>query len=62
VRSERLGGLTHGNSPAEPERIVIVAAVTGEEVVLLTVRSWPRDDVAAAMERIVAGFEIMAHG
>lgn len=62
ARSERLGGLTHGTSPAEPERIVIVAAVTGEEVVLLTVRSWPRDDVAAAMERIVAGFEIMAHG
>jgi len=29
------------------------------DVVLLTVRSWPRDDVEAALERIVAGFEIV---
>jgi hypothetical protein len=36
------------------------AAVAGEEVVLLTVRSWPRDDVEAAMERIVGAFEILA--
>jgi len=27
---------------------------------LLTVRSWPRDDVEAAMERIVGAFEILA--
>ena len=37
-----------------------VAAVSGQEVVLLTVRSWPRDDVEAAMERIVSTFEIVA--
>jgi hypothetical protein len=60
TRSERLDGLTHGNSPAEPERIAIVAAVAREDVVLLTVRSWPRDDVEAAIERIVGGFEIVA--
>jgi hypothetical protein len=59
-RSERLDGLTRGSSPIEPERIMIVAAVTGDDVVLLTVRSWPRDDVEAAMERIVAAFEIVA--
>jgi Family of unknown function (DUF6714) len=59
-RSERRDGLTRGNSPAEPERITIVAAVIKQEVVLLTVRSWPRDDVEAAMERIVAAFEIVA--
>ena len=62
TRSERLDGLTRGDSPAEPERITIVGAVTGQQVVLLTVRSWPRDDVEAAMERIVATFEIAAGG
>ncbi len=59
-RSERLDGLTRGDSPTEPERIMIVAAVIGQELILLTVRSWPRDDVEAAMERIVAAFEIVA--
>ena len=58
TRSERRDGLTRGDSPAEPERIVIVAAVTGKEAILLTVRSWPRDDVEAAVERIVTAFEV----
>jgi uncharacterized protein DUF6714 len=62
TRSERLDGLTRGDSPVEPERITIVGAVIDREVVLLTVRSWPRDDVEAAMERIVAAFEILAAG
>ena len=62
TRSERLDGMTRGNSPAEPERMAIVAAVVGQEVVLLTVRSWPRDDVEVAMERIVGAFEILARG
>jgi hypothetical protein len=60
--AERLDGLTRGHSPAEPERITIVAARDGEDAVLLTVRSWPRSDVEAALERIVAGFEIVARG
>jgi Family of unknown function (DUF6714) len=59
TRSERLDGPTRGDSPTEPERIMIVAAVTGQEVVVLTVRSWPRDDVEAAMERIVAAFSVL---
>ena len=61
-QSERLDGLTRGNSPTEPERITIVAAVVGRQVVLLTLRSWPRADVEAAMERIVGTFEILARG
>jgi hypothetical protein len=61
-KSERLDGLTRGSSPTEPERITIVAAVVGQEVVLFTVRSWPRADVEAAMERIVGTFEILARG
>lgn len=59
-RSERLDGLTRGDSPAEPERIIIVAAVTGQDVILLTIRSWPREDVESAMERMAAAFEIVA--
>ena len=62
TRAERLDGLTRGDSPAEPERIMIVAAVTGQDVVLLTIRSWPRHDVESAMERMVAAFEIIARG
>lgn len=62
TRSERLDGLTRGYSPAEPERITIVAAAISQEVVLLTVRSWPREDVEAAMERIAAAFEILPRG
>jgi hypothetical protein len=61
-RSERVDGLTRGDSPAEPEHITIVAAVGGEGIVLLTVRSWPRDDVEAEVERIVGAFEILARG
>src|SRR5262245_12391470 len=36
TRSLRLDGLTRGDSPTEPERIMIAAAVIREEVVLLT--------------------------
>jgi hypothetical protein len=60
ARSERRDGLTRGDSPAEPERIILVGAVSGQQVVLLTIRSWPRDDVDTAMERIVATFEVVA--
>ena len=42
-----------------PTKDALVAAVTGQDVVLLTVRSWPRDDVEIAMERIVRSFEIV---
>jgi uncharacterized protein DUF6714 len=59
ARSERLDGLTGPSSPASSQRIVIVAAVAGQDVVLLTVRSWPRDDVDTAVERIVGSFEIV---
>jgi hypothetical protein len=59
-RSERLDGLTRGESPAEPERVTIVAAGAHDDAVLLTVRSWPRNDVEAAIELIVGAFAIVA--
>jgi hypothetical protein len=58
TRSERRDGVTRGTSPAEPQRITIVGTVIGHEVVLLTIRSWPRDDVEAAMERIASSFQV----
>ena len=56
--SYRVDGLTRGDSPAEPQRISIVAARRGDSVVLLTVRSWPRVDVDPLIERVVRSLEI----
>ena len=58
-RAERLDGLTHGNSPAEPQTLSMVFAVVGDELVTLSVRSWPRDDLAREVERILDSFEIV---
>jgi hypothetical protein len=58
LSAERLDGFTHGDSPAEPQRLAMVFAVTREELVTLSVRSWPRDDVDREVERIVQSFEV----
>ena len=54
----RLDGLTRGDSPAEPQRITIVAARRGMSAITLSVRSWPRTDVDPLMERVVRSFGI----
>ena len=59
LRAERLDGFTHGDSPAEPQRLQMVFAVTRDELVTLSVRSWPRDDVDREVERIVQSFEVI---
>lgn len=59
LRARRLDG-THGCNPAEPMALTLVFAEAGDELVMLSVRSWPRDDVRAVVERIVASFEIVA--
>lgn len=59
ARAERLDGLTHGDSPVEPQILAMVFAVTGDELVTLSIRSWPRDDLAREVERIVTSFEII---
>jgi uncharacterized protein DUF6714 len=56
-QAERLDGLTHGDSPAEPQDLTIVFAVAGTELVTLTIRTWTRDDVRREVERIVQSFE-----
>jgi hypothetical protein len=59
-RAERLDGFTHGDSPAEPQRLVMLFAVAGAELVTLSIRSWPREDLSREVERIVDSFEIRA--
>jgi hypothetical protein len=58
-RAERLDGMTHGNSPAEPQTLTMVFAVAGDELVTLSVRSWPRDDLVREVERMLDSFEIV---
>ena len=58
-RAERLDGLTHGESPAEPQTLVMIFATARDEVATLSIRSWPRDDLAREVERIVDSFEIV---
>ena len=58
-RTERLDGIAHGNSPAEPQTLTMVFAAAGDELVTLSVRSWPRDDLAREVERILDSFEIV---
>ena len=58
-RAERLDGLTHGDSPAEPQTLAMVFAIAGDELVTLSIRSWPRDDLGREVERILDSFEII---
>ena len=58
-RAERLDGLTHGDSPAEPQTLVMIFATALDELATLSIRSWPRHDLAREVERIVGSFEII---
>ena len=59
-RAERLDGLTHGESPEEPQTLAMVFAVAGGELITLSIRSWPRDDLDREVERILGSLEIIA--
>lgn len=54
----RLDGLAHGDSPAEPRALTLVLAENGQSLVTLSVRSWPRDDVARDVAGIVDSFKL----
>lgn len=56
-RAERLDGLT-GDSPAEPQTLSIVFAIARDELVTLSIRSWPREDLDREVERMLSSFEI----
>jgi hypothetical protein len=54
----RLDGLTHGDSPAEPQWLTMVLAETGSGRVTVSIRTWERDDIRDVVERIVRSLEI----
>jgi hypothetical protein len=56
--ARRCDGLTPGDSPAEPQALTMVLAESGAELVVLTVRTWPREDLAREVERIVGSFVV----
>jgi len=58
-RAERLDGLTHGVSAAEPQTLAMVFAVARDELVTLSIRSWPREDLGREVERILDSFEVI---
>jgi hypothetical protein len=53
-----LQGLTDGDSPAEPQAFTVLLASTRTELVTLSIRTWPRDDVSREVERIVQSFRL----
>src|SRR6185503_1090698 len=59
-QARRLDGLTRGDSPVEPQALTLLLAENGLDLFTLTVRAWPRDDVASDVERIVNSFELVA--
>jgi len=58
-RAERLDGVSQIGSPAEPQTLAMVFAIAADELVTLSVRSWPRDDVGREVERILGSLEII---
>jgi len=58
--AERVDGLTSGDSPIEPQTLVMIFATARDELATLSIRSWPRDDLAREVERIVGSFEIIS--
>jgi uncharacterized protein DUF6714 len=59
-QARRLDGLTRGDSPAEPQTLTVLLADDGWSVVTLSVRAWPRADVAGDVEHIVSSFEVVS--
>jgi len=58
--AHRMDGMTHGDSPAEPEALTLLFATAGPELVTLSIRTWTRDDVQREVERIIERFAIVA--
>jgi hypothetical protein len=56
--AQRVAGLTHGDSPAEPRLMVMVFAEAGSDLVTLSIRSWERDDVRPVIDRIAGSLEV----
>lgn len=57
-RARRLDGPVRGGSPASPQVLTLVIAEGRHELVTLSVRAWPRPDVADDVEHIVRSFSL----
>jgi hypothetical protein len=57
-RARRLDGPIRGGSPAAPQTLTLVIAEGRHELVTLSVRAWPRSDVASDVEHIVGTFTL----
>ena len=55
-RASRSDAEIAGDSPVEPRYLSMVVADAGEEVITLTVRSWPREDAIREVHRIADSF------
>ena len=58
VHATRLDGMIDGQSPAEPQTFVMILAAAGNELVTLSIRSWPRADLDREVDRIAQSLEI----
>ena len=59
-KAQRVDGLMpgYGQSPAELERVILLLAVVGAELLTVRITSWVRADVEAEMEKIVESFRL----
>ena len=51
--------MAQADGPAEPQTLTMIFAVARDELVTLSVRSWPREDLDREVERILGSFEIV---
>jgi hypothetical protein len=56
----RLDGLIDGASPAEPQAFTMVLAATRSDLITLSIRTWPRADLAGVVEHILHSFAVEA--
>jgi hypothetical protein len=54
----RVDGQAGWASPAEPRQMTMLLAVSGDELVTVSIRTWPREDVNREVERIVASLRL----
>jgi hypothetical protein len=55
----RLEGTTSGDSPADAQSLTVILAASRCDLVTVSIRTWPRDDVSAVVARITASLELV---
>jgi len=57
-----LEGRVEWASPAEPQQLTMVVAASDLEVITVSIRAWPREDVLREVERIVTSIRLVTPG